>query len=305
MNAQARMPHGDLIEDVVVRGMRADSRRPALATTTLAMISTLVIGGLLFTQQPAAAAGPPPLPFAPVEESPREVVESALARLALEGDLVDTPQREARWTGWYADLQMTPGENSLTTIRPEQSQITWSPDLSGRVKVWAGEPFSSDGVPVADPSPPVGTLLSDIELTAERFSPRVTDPPAPSRESMLRAVNASADGDGTQGAADHIRGFAALLKSWTLPDSNHAKFLEILLDDHDMTVAGTTSDREGRPVIGLEAVSNGSPWIKMVVLVSLDTGRVVGAEELYIGSRNELDVPVGTVIAYTVWGNGR
>jgi hypothetical protein len=77
--------------------------------------------------------------------------------------------------------------------------------------------------------------------------------------------------------------------------------LDIIASDGDATVAGETTDRAGRAVIGIRATSHTTPWMDVIALISPTTGRVIGVETVYTGTGDEVAIPTGTVLSYTLW----
>lgn len=133
------------------------------------------------------------------------------------------------------------------------------------------------------------------------FSTRDASVPSSDVDRLTETLDLLSNGEGTEGAADHLYGITALLNTWTVPDDVHAAMLTILANDADTEVLGTTTDRAGRPAVGLRATSHATPWFDVIALVSTETGRIIGVEEVYNGLKDELSIPTGTITSYTLW----
>lgn len=304
-SAFARFHREASMQNVASRPTRrwARSRRAALMAATAAVVSAvIVLATTTFGHAPEASAhGPHPLPFTPIDKSVTGVVAEAQNRLVSHHTGQPQLLRRAETSGWYAQINGNAIESGLTAILPEDRLVQWESDLSGSIVVTAGVPYTTDGTPIPDGAAPPGEVLWSMEFAAGEFTPAEPSPP-PTDPTLLREViERQISGVELPGAADFISGFSELLGSWTLTDAHHAAFLEILREDAGAFVAGLTTDRANRPAIGIRATSHQKPWIDMIVLISTETGRVIGTEQIYTGLKNELPIPNGTVIAYTLW----
>ncbi|WP_374976669.1 hypothetical protein ACEYYH_02235 [Microbacterium trichothecenolyticum] len=244
----------------------------------------------------ATAYGPPPLPFTPLDESLAEVVKDAQARLEEDATGVGSADRESASNGWFAQISGNATEDALTAIEPQNRRVAWSEDLSGHETVTAGMPYLPDGTPVADPTPAPGSILWETTYEAGEFPAPFRGVPADDPTMLAPLLTGDAGGP-----ADAINGITALLNAWTVPNATHAAFLDLITGAGEMTVEGTTTDRAGRPAIGLRATSDTTPWFDVIVLMSADSGRIIGVEEIYTGFKDQLAIPPGTVTSYTIW----
>jgi hypothetical protein len=279
--------------------------RRTILTSAIAvgLAATLAVIVPIFAVHPpsAAADGPPPLPFEPLNMTVAEVADQANAALQAHPSNVTEPVREASSSGWYADIYTNVGRNGLKTIRPENRHLTWSDDLSGELIVTAGTAYNSDGTAVDHQNPAPGSVVFEENFGPGEFSrPDLTAPTA-DHDTLTALINALANGQSTSGAADQLTGVTELMNTWTLPDSVHAAMLQVLAEDGDLRVEGTTIDRAGRPAIGLRATSHAAPWFDHIVLLSAETGRIIAVESVYTGLNDELPIPTGTVTNYTLW----
>lgn len=284
---------------------RSSLRRRAVLVSGLAaavVVAIAVVVPLMGVHAPSAAAdGPPPLPFQSLDATVADVVDDAIATQQRNPSGVPAPLREARSNGWFADIHMNAGADGLKTIRPENRHLVWSDDLSGELTVTAGTAYGPDGSPVLDSVPAPGTVTQQQRFEAGQFVVRDAAPPGTDLAGLTALLNTLSNGETTSGAADHLTGVTTLLDMWTVPDEVHAAMLQVLESDGDLTVEGTTTDRAGRPAIGLRATSQAAPWFDSIVLVSTETGRIIGVEGVYTGLADQLPIPTGTVTNYTLW----
>lgn len=91
------------------------------------------------------------------------------------------------------------------------------------------------------------------------------------------------------------------MSQWTLTDEQHATLLDMLVDAGGVTVLGRTTDRLGRDAVGLEVAEPSNSLYRLTVLVSRETGRIVGTEDELT---EPLDfIPAG-VTGCTLWDVG-
>ena len=274
-------------------------RRTILAGATACAVAAIFAIGVPLVgldAPPANGYGPQPLPFTPLAKSLSQVVTEARADLRNDSTGVDTPIRESTSNGWFAEISGNVTDDALTAVRPQNRHLVWDEDLSGRETVTAGTPYLPDGTPIVDPTPAPGTVLVDTTYDIGEFASPYGTTPAADPDS-LAAPLAGPDG----GAAETMNGMASLLNTWTIPNSVHAALLDILANHSNVTVEGSTTDRAGRAAIGLRATSTLTPWFDVIALISADTGRIIGVEEIYTGLDDQLAIPPGTTTSYTLW----
>ncbi|PPF41871.1 hypothetical protein C5B85_18290 [Pseudoclavibacter sp. AY1F1] len=271
---------------------------PIFTRVAVSVVVLLVIVGLMMTPtNTAAARTPPPLEFQPTELTHQEVRTMLFEKLTA-NPAVTEAQRYARSVGWY--LQYTEGdEDTSTAISPQVAELSWGEDRSGRFTLTAGVPYKSVEAPqlVPEDAPAPGTVIVDeIYAAGEYDVPTSTTLPGDSPAQLREALE---EYGGTPQASgfEVIEAISGLLAVWTLTDRQHGALLEILLSQPDVRVYGTTTDRAGRPVIGIAADSTSGN--RDVLLISTETGRVVGLETLRTTDWG--DIPAGATTAYTIW----
>lgn len=269
----------------------------ARVAVLLAAIALIVVFATTPTNT-AAARTPPPLEFQPTTLTQQEV-QAMLAVQLINASGIAEAQRQAHSVGWY--LQYTEGEQDTSSaISPQIADLTWSADRSGRFTVTAGVPYLSVDAEYLRPedAPAPGTVLIDETYGSGEFDvPVSTDPPGESAAELRQRLEEYGVTESSTGF-ELIEGVSALLAVWTLTDRQHAALQELLLAQDDIRVYGTTTDRAGRPVIGVAADSETGN--RDVLLFSTETGRIAGLETIRTTDWGE--IPAGATTAYTIWG---
>lgn len=272
----------------------------ALAALAVAVVAFLNP----FTAPVAAAYGPAPLTYTEIDKSLAEVVAEAKARLA-DSPGPATTERRSEMNSW--DIVLSYGDQTaepLVYIAPFETELRWSEDLSGTRVVRAGAPFlAATGVQEGRPGGPApGTVTDETTWEPGTYSPAYPDGMTLDRAAVaeLMSYYVPADSPSSGDAALAVRD---LFVEWTFTNSQHADILDALQAYPDMRVLGLTTDREGRSVIGVQAVGAGDQ--ASTLLISAQTGRIVGIEVTVVGEGSPLPVPVGTVIGYAMWPDSK
>jgi len=294
-----------LRDRITATRVRPPHRRPALwMAAGLPAAAVLVVAlVVVFTFTPshrAFAQSPPPLRFAPLAQTTEEVLH--MARTALQDKPGPaTAQRRSVSLGWFANATDDGDPAQRVVICPELTTFEWDADQSGRVTIVAAEPYWADdpsaSVP-ADAAPAPGTVLSDTTYAPGTFGALTVEPPPATREglpSWLTLMGLPAVHD----AADLVDAMYTAFNYWDLTDEQHAALLELLLTRDDVAVAGSTKDRAGRDVIGISTDSDRYPGVRKIVLISSDSGRIIGMETIRITAGENR--PAGSVLDYTLW----
>lgn len=278
---------------------------PAVAVLLVALVVVLVVNPFA-RPVPAAAAGLPPLTYEASGLSLDEQLAQARERLATSPGPAE-PKREATTVAWYAQIQMD-GPDRGTVISPEVMTITWDETLEMRILVTAGRPYVVGGEdeqpPTRDDLPAEGTVIRDDVIPGEMNL--IDGEPLPFlvagsgvdfyRDLIARSVAAS---DG--GAAEALRAVGELLNNWTLTNAQEADLLTVLGEYDGLELLGITKDRAGRSVFGISAVT-AAGLHREVLLVSTESGRILGSETVYLGDDPEVPLPTGSVMSYQMWG---
>ncbi|MFV9426402.1 hypothetical protein [Microbacterium sp. S1037] len=279
-------------------------RRPMLVWTSaaaaVALILTIITGVLWMPGPPASALTPEPLVYTalPSGTGAAEVVAEAQARLAA-GDGAVPPERRSLSLGWY--FSASPDGAEATVFRREWVDFRWNEDLSGSVVTTAAEATDAGGdtVPNVDPAP--GTVVGELTYVRNQFRPLSPTPPAASAEAMRALLVATTGATETLTAGDAMVGVRSLLGEWTLNDAQQGALLGVIAASPDARVLGTTRDRLGREVVGLAGIPSTTANADVTLLLSVDTGRIVGFESALIDANTDLDLPAGSLIEYVLW----
>lgn len=280
---------------------------PAVAVALVALIVVLVVNPFA-TPTPAAAEGLPPLEYAASDLSFPERLDRAREQLAQSPGPAE-PVREATVVAWYSHTQMD-GNDRGTVISPEVVTTTWDETYAMRIHVTAGRPYvaGDDQPPTRADLPEEGTVLRDDEIPSEMNLMDGTRPipflVAGSGVDFYRSYVAESIamyGDG--GGAEALRAVADVENHWTLTNGQEADLLTVLEEYDGIELLGVAHDRAGREVFGISARS-ATGMHDEVLLISTETGRILGSETIYLGDDPEFPIPTGSVMSYQMWGLG-
>ncbi len=272
----------------------------ALAAVFVLVLAMIVVPAM--NPERAVALTPPPLKLTSTSESLGDVVQRAKGLLATGGETA-AARRESHSLGWYLHLDHAASGTKTAVIAPEAVDLAWNADGSGRRVITAGVPYLADGTGSAvdrGSAPAAGTLLSDVTFSAGGYESPIAEIPGNSAADVAALLSAYwhpiAD---SPSASEIMTTTAGVLGSWTLTDEQHAHILDMILDAPGATVAGTAVDRAGREVTVIAADSTINPDFRVHLLVSNETGRIVGTEDVRLTPLD--DLPAGAVISYTLW----
>jgi hypothetical protein len=267
----------------------------ALAVAVVAVVAS-VAGGMF---SPAAAYGPPQLEWKPTQQTPAEVVEMAHQRLST--SVAQTPHRASTTTSWSLSVNDAGEPEEATTISPLVTSLAWQEDLSGERVVTAGIPYAiGGGEPTSDAVKP-GTVIDDASFSAGEFPALAPDAGSLDYAGFGDFVAAYAPLDEGTKAGDAMLAISDVMSEWTLTNEQHRALLDVLFRYDGLQVEGTTTDRLGRAVIGLRSDAEFRPGESTTLLISADTGRIVGMEITVTGEDANAPVPVDTVTYYALW----
>ncbi|WP_372969438.1 hypothetical protein [Microbacterium sp.] len=260
----------------------------------VAAAAVVVAVAVLVPQSMAVAGSPAPLDFS-AAESTTETLRAAQTALAEPGGPAE-PERLVRSATWGLDINGGTGE---TEVVPQLNTLRWEPDLSGRMVSISGVPYDP-----TDASANVGAEISssgevsvDLAMEPGQFSTPVPDVFGDSLADVEGALTAFGMPDEPTGS-EVVLATTAVLEQWTLTNAQESRIIDLLAAADGVEALGSTTDRLGRPVAGLRVVS-GDGAASDVVLLSLETGRIVGVERTNI-VEDEL-IAAGAILSYTMW----
>lgn len=312
VNPAPREQFADLrAEDLVVRerivrgvpvsaGVPEAGRRRAWAgfTVAVASIVAVVVASVLVltpTQQ-AVALTPPPLIYG----NPQPLADVvADAQAALADDDGPEQERRVRTLGWGWSIDM--GSEKIEIV-PQETTLEWADDGSGAVTIVAGESLWSDddrpdGVAESPYAP--GEVIASFLQTPEQFNaPAALLTLSGSTPDDLWPVLRAFGADESSPSGELLTAISRVLDAWTLTDAQQATLIDLLAEADGIRVLGETRDRLGRDVVGLRVEDPQRPDHAETVLISSDTGRIVGIETELL---HPLDfIPAG-VMGYRLW----
>lgn len=279
-------------------------RRPALAWTSAAaavvVILTIVTGVLWMPGTSASALTPKPLVYTAVPSGTgaAEVIAQAQERLAAgEGDVA--AERRSLSLGWY--FSASPDGAEATVFRREWVDLRWNEDFSGSVVTTAAEATNADGdtVPNVDPAP--GTVVGEMRYVRNQFRPLSPAPPDASAEAMRALLTTATGATEALNAGDALVGVRSVQGEWTLSNAQQSALLDVVAASPGLRALGTTEDRLGRAVVGLAGIPSVTANTEVTLLLSTETGRIVGFESALIDANTDLDLPAGSLTEYALW----
>ena len=250
---------------------------------------------VFFPRASASAVTPVPIVFTG-GGSTAEVVEMAGSKLETSAGPV-APARGSHTVMW--GLAVEP-EAQRSEIVPQVTTLSWAEDLSGSFLAVVGEPYWPEGSPQTgdgEATAKPGDVISEMEFGPGEYGTPVVELPGDSRDDVVALLTAFGL-PASPTASDVVQAMTSAFDHWTLTNEQHAQLLMMLVDTGGVTVLGSGTDRAGRPVVGLSMKSI-FPGVKDLVLISAETGRIVGVES----SRVTPDgiIPAGAVISYRMW----
>lgn len=224
-----------------------------------------------------------------------KTLETARSTLSVTPGPAD-PERVVRSATWGLDIN---GNTGATKVVPQLNTLRWEPDLSGRMVSVRGVPYDP-----TDASANIGAEISssgevvvDLPMEPGQFTTPVPEVFGDSREEVSAALMAFGMPSDPSGS-EVVAAATSVLEQWTLTNAQESQVLDVLADADGVEALGTTSDRLGRQVAGLRVITPDGA-ASDVVLLSLDTGRIVGVERTNLVA-NDL-IAGGAIISYTMW----
>lgn len=251
---------------------------------------------------PAHAATPALLQIAPIDADLNQVLGRARQQLVAEPDR--PAERRSDSEGWYLETEVDEAERATSVVAPQVTLVEWNQDLSGRIRVTAGEAYlPGDGrhYPPADAAaPPAGTVLLDDRFPAGGM-PLIFPQEPPAATEPMRSYLEAGGAVPAEGAMSYVSAVKSLLNEWTPSPRQQATLLQLIGGFDEVEVAGETVDRLGRPAIALHIASPGTPYWEYLLLIGRDSGRILALEDIYVGGIAGFDLPAPAVASYRAW----
>lgn len=272
----------------------------ASVAATMAIVIVLLIPNVIAGQR-AVAATPPLLTVAPVTGSAADLLRELAVNVARKADTV-TPN-ETSYQTWAAQLTITEDDDQSHVIQPEVVTSRWETDLSGAVRIVAGEPYPAAGAPRdAGPAQGVqapGTVLSDDVLDAGEYPLVFAAEPPVAPQAMRAYLLQATDTPNSNDAAVLFRCIQAFLSQRNPTPAQESAILAVLQTADGISVLGSVTDRLGRPGVAFAASTNEGAQLEHLLIVSPD-GTLLGAETIYRGG-GSINLPNPSVMEYIVW----
>lgn len=285
--------------DRILRSSREPQRRRArrvgwAAGLTAVAASAALAFGVLLPQGAAVAGTPTPLAF-DGSASLAETVATADTDLGVFHE-PESPVRSVRAASWSFSVDVDAGRAEIV---PQLSTFQWSDDLSG-------EAIAINGV-AYDPGDAVANQEAEVVSTGEVAS-RVTYAPGEfvtpvvavpgETPADVRALLEAFGLPREPSAFDVVTAVTSVFGQWTLTNAQHAELLALIEDSGGAQALGATTDRLGRPVAGIRVIAADGA-VSDDVLVSLDSGRIVGVERTVLV--DDGIVAPGSITDYRMW----
>lgn len=269
---------------------------PRVLLSAAAAMAVIAVAAVTFfvPRTAASAVTPVPIVFTGGGTMP-EVVRMADAKLAAEPGIL-VPERSSHTVMWGLAVD---ADAQRSEIVPQVTTLEWNEDLSGSFLAVVGEPYWPEGTaPTGDgDTAEPGTVTSEMVFAPGEYGTPVVSLPGGTREDVVALLTAFGLPESPT-ASEVVQSMTGAFDHWTLTNEQHAQLLAILVDTGGLTVLGTGVDRAGREVVGVEMKSI-FPGVRDLVLISTDTGRIVGVESKRVTPDGI--VPAGAVISYRLW----
>lgn len=260
-----------------------------------AIAASTALAFAVFTPQSAAVAGTPsPLEFSGSNTIAQLVDDAGTALAETPGPTV--PMRTVRTASWGFQVDV---DAKTTVVVPQLSTLTWEPDGSGRMVIIAGDPYDPSDAVASNAAEVTssGKVVTDLVMAQGDFETPWTRVPGETHDDMVAMLRAFGMPDSPT-AFDVEMALASVLDQWTLTDTQHDVLLHLLEEAGGGEALGDTTDRLGRPVTGVR-VQSPDGAVSDLVLVSRDTGRIVGVERTVLKADDVF--PAGAIISYQMW----
>ena len=283
------------------RILRSDQRPPRRRrnlvigwASGLALATASVIVAAVVMVPPTTARAGAALSAGALSPTVAVVVGDARAELAASPGPIE-PKRFVETASWNFSVNAGTGELRVFT---QLSTISWEADGSGHVVIVnSPEQDPTDAESYSQSQIPTSGTTEEFPMLPGEFLTPVTEPPGESLTAMREALDAL-QMPRNASAFEVVTAITTLLGQWTLTNPQHAALLRIIEEAGGAETVPVTNDRLGRPVTGLRVLSPDGT-VSDVVLVSVETGRIVGLQRNVVKGDDLL--PSGAIMGYQLW----
>lgn len=266
---------------------------PSLAAAVAALVA---VAGIVQAPQVSMAA-PPPLEVTTIQE-PLDVVIARLRAATATMPAQDAWPQDVSYEAWFSEIHVDEHATSHY-VQPVEVDVHHEADGSGTMITRAGD-VRWGSAPPDRPAQPQGTLLEVQRHGAGRFP--LSNPTAPPTSAAeLRAYLGRSGTASDASTGDIFTAISNMADQWRLDGPQTAAVLELIGELPGVTVAGQVTDRLGRAGIALQTQTRVDGAFRDTLVFDATTGRLLSAEEVYLGGVAGFDLPFPTVFAYVAW----
>lgn len=290
---------------------RASRRRlvvRALAVAAaLAGIATIVVSP--WQQHAADASTPPVLDYEFANAQNIAYAPGKDARAVL-NQLADAASQQSAVSGsgsiqylltdnWFAELD----DSKTAELIPKRRETWLRADGSLRARETSGTPLSPDGRGLTKRPAARGSDVTDETYPAQENDPQFVAKLGANvqnvRDALMKKAECEDRNPGPNRAACLYQEITGLYASYVIPPKTVAAFLRILADEPTMRSLGSVKDRAGRAGIGISPIPVDSPQFRKVLIISPETGQLLGTEDILIKKDPELKLETPAIYSFT------
>lgn len=276
---------------------RASSRKKIAVRIIAAAAAIVAIGAVIFApgqENHARATVPPILEYqfadmGTIANAPGVDARDALLKLSerakTQREKVAVGTTQYRLTeSWYASLE----DGKPSELIPSRRDQWLRADGSMRIREAFGEPLNLDGrgLSITEKSEPVQvddeTYPADESGQDPQFVAKLSGDYRTVRQALVKQGGCD-DKYVTRPIGQCIYfQMTDIFLTYVVPPRVAAAFWRILADEPSLRSLGTVKDRAGRPGIGISLITEDHPEYREVLIISPDTGQLLGSEEILI-----------------------
>lgn len=297
LTARARRDLDDILGGRGPAPARRRDRPLRLAglAVALAMLTTIATLFAVFQAPQPSFAAPPPLELRPTTES----LPDLMTRLSLQARSIESPEPgTVAYEAWFSTVVV---DESATShfVQPVEVTQERHDDFSGTLTTRAGS--VRWGTPSkTNPAQAPGAVLDESTFAAGEFPAIYRDPP-PADPSEYPRYFTSAGWDPASTTGDWFKAVEELAKEWALDGAQTSALIDYIATLPDISVAGRTVDRLGRNGIAIQTRTRLDGAFIDTLVFDEAAGRLLSAEETYLGGVEGIDLPSPVVFSYIAW----
>lgn len=302
--------------EVTPIGHRRPMRRVGLAGVSIAAATLIAVTVIQPWSSPEAAAGTPTplgyefadaqdIAFAPGQDPHAPLLDLSGAA-AENGDIPKTGQVQHVVTdNWFAAFDDEADDPSAAVI-PTVVETWLSDDGSHRAIERRGEALKADGrglpnngdwetfAPTSDDSQPAGSIDANL-LSGLPKAGKDLD------AALLRMNGCGESSPGPERARCLMNQMDEYTSTYVVPARVSSALWSMLSEQDGLRFLGTVRDRAGREGIGISLTPPDRKNYRFVFIASLETGKLLGIEEILIRSDPKLDLKAPAVTRFTAF----